>query len=65
MSDASNVIATVNVEGDEEHGFFFSLGDRDPVGPFETEEIATEKALEFLQAAMTRLVEQTLNGELK
>lgn len=64
MSDASNIVATINVEGDEEHGFFFILEDRDPVGPFETEEIATQEALDFLQAALTRLVEQTLNGEI-
>lgn len=58
----NRILATVTVE-EMESGFYYLLEGKPPVGPFPSEEIATEKAIEFLQGAMTRLVEQYINGE--
>lgn len=60
MSDG--IIATVNVEETDE-GFFYVLEGKEPVGPYADEELASQAAIDFLQAAMTRLVEQTLTGK--
>jgi hypothetical protein len=59
---SERILATVTVE-QMESGFYFALPDRPPVGPFSTEEEATEKALAFLEGAFTRLVEQFITGE--
>lgn len=61
---SNRVLATINVE-EMESGFYYSLDGKQPVGPFSSEEEATDKALEFLEGAMTRLVEQFITGETK
>lgn len=58
---ADRIIATLNVE-EMESGFYYVIDGKPPVGPFVSEEEATEKAIEFLQGAMTRLAEQFING---
>lgn len=59
MSD--RIIATAEIEETDE-GFFFLIGDEPPVGPYSDEPAATQAAIDFLQAAMTRLADQMING---
>lgn len=62
MSERS-VIATLNVEKGEDDKFYYVLDDKRPVGPYDDEDQATQAALNFLQAAMERLVTKALTGE--
>lgn len=61
MSD-SNIIATINIE-EVEDGFYFVIEGKKPVGPYADEALAAQAAIDFLQNAMTRLVEQAINGK--
>ena len=54
------VVGTISVESGEDGKFYYSLEDKQPVGPFDDEEQATQAAIDFLQAAITRLVKQSL-----
>lgn len=62
MSERS-VIATLSVDQGEDNKFYYVLDGKQPVGPYDDEEQATRAAMNFLQAAMERLVTQALTGE--